>query len=492
MIYSSPEFIILIALALAAYSMARSYRLRFSILLAASAIFYSWAGRLDSLVFFLVILFSWSVVFLSERYPRAKGWLVSFGIAAITLHLLFWKYTPWIASQVQGAHQGFLGGREWLLPLPLGISFFTLQSIAYLTDYYHGDAAFVSFPVYALFKSFFGQLIAGPIVRASQLFPQLERLERPKPAEVSLGLSLFVFGFIKKVGVADRVAFFVDLVFSAPQNFGRLVLLKALLGYAVQIWADFSGYIDMGRGAALMFGIHLPENFLSPYFARSPSEFWMRWHITLSQWIRDYLFTPLALAGRRLSEHGAFFGVVLTMFIAGLWHGAGWNYVIFGLYHGLLLVLERKFRFRWPGLDAVPWLARAREVLKGLFMFCLVLGGWLIFRSESLRGVGSFLRGLAFDTGGLPGQAKGRSIYIGLAFCFLTQALSYYDLREERWLVLAPLKERVSRIVERLEVRSSALLSLGGFCVGAGLAALLIGTILMRPPQGKAFIYFQF
>ena len=180
------------------------------------------------------------------------------------------------------------------MPLPVGISFFTLQSIAYMVDYSRGQTEFVSLPVYALFKSFFAQLLAGPIVRGSQLNPQLKVLRRAEPAEISLGVSLFVLGFVKKMVVADRVAYFVDAVFSSPQNFGRYALLKALLGYTVQIWADFSGYTDMGRGAALILGIRLPENFLSPYFSQSPSEFWRRWHITLSTWITDYIFTPLA------------------------------------------------------------------------------------------------------------------------------------------------------------------------------------------------------
>jgi alginate O-acetyltransferase complex protein AlgI len=487
MIYSSPEFLLLLCLTLAGYALAGSYRARFLVLLAASFIYYAWAGLFDSIVFALVIAVSWLAVALSERYPSAKSRLIPLGIALLSLHLLFWKYTPWIVGQVQAICPGFLAGRELFFPLPLGISFFTLQSIAYLVDYSSGRAEFVSLPTYALFKSFFAQLLAGPIVRGAQLFPQLARLEKPKPSEFSLGLALFVLGFFKKMAVADRIAFFVDVVFAAPGRFGRVILIKALLGYAVEIWADFSGYTDMGRGAALMLGIRLPENFLSPYFAQTPSEFWKRWHITLSEWIKDYLFTPLALAGRRLSARGLFYAAMLTMLIAGLWHGAGWNFALFGLYHGVLLVLERQFTFpAWPG-RLRPLRAAARTGL----MFGLVLGGWLLFRVTDLSLLGSYLKGLAFGSVDHEAATMGRGVFPLLALCLGLQAAFYYDLRTERWVFLTPVKEAVARRLALIAPRKPALAA-AGLCAGVLLAAVFAGTILLRPPQTRGFIYFQF
>lgn len=481
MIYSNPEFIILFSATLGLYSLFNSYRSRFLILLTASILFYLWAGVFDGIVFLFVILMSWLAAALGERYPAAKNRLISLGIVLLAAHLLFWKYAPWIISQVQYIYPSFWGGRALFLPLPLGISFFTLQSIAYLVDYSRGQAEFVGLPTYALFKSFFAQLLAGPIVRGSQLFSQLKELKKPTESDVSLGLTLFVLGFFKKTAVANRVALFVDTIFAAPDQFGRVILAKALLGYAVQIWADFSGYTDMGRGAALMVGIRLPENFLSPYLAKTPSEFWRRWHITLSEWIKDYLFTPLALTFRRLSVNGIFYAAVITMLIAGLWHGAGWNFLLFGIYHGALLVFERKLRIL-P--DPPESLAPLWSGLQTALLFSLVLLGWLLFRLESMDLLWAFLKGLALDSGVRQPPITGRSIYWGLFFCFFLQGLCYYDFRSERWVFLAPLKEAIAR----KKIANPA----AGLCAGALLAAVFTGAILLRPPRTGGFIYFQF
>ena len=488
MIYSNPEFFLLFGLTLAAYSLARSYGLRFSILLAASLAFYAWAGVFDTLIFVLVILVSWLAVALSERYPGAKRRLIPVGICVITAHLFVWKYAAWLLGEIQRVLPGFLGGRHLFLPLPVGISFFTLQSIAYLVDYSRGQTEFVSLPVYALFKSFFAQLLAGPIVRGSQLNPQLKTLPRPQASEVTLGISLFVLGFVKKMAVADRVAYYADAVFSSPQHFGRAALLKALLAYTVQIWADFSGYTDMGRGAALILGVKLPENFLSPYLSQTPSEFWRRWHITLSTWIKDYIFTPLALRSRELGAQGLFFfAAVTTMLIAGIWHGAGWNFALFGLYHGLLLVLEKLGVL--PRDPRSPW--SARGFVQTLVMFALIMGGWLVFRIESMHQLGAFLRGLALGSAA-PQAATGRSVLWLAALCMLLQTAFYYDPGRKRWVFLAPLKEAIVRRLDRLTERESALAPAAGLCAGAALAAIVMGALLLRPEHPRGFIYFQF
>jgi alginate O-acetyltransferase complex protein AlgI len=487
MIYSNPEFFILFGLTLALYSFARSYRLRFFILLAASLTFYAWAGLFDALIFVLVILVSWSAVALSQKYPERKGWLIPLGIVVITAHLFVWKYASWLIGEAQSVWPGFLGGHELFLPLPVGISFFTLQSIAYLVDYSRGQTEFVTLPVYALFKSFFAQLLAGPIVRGSQLNPQLKKLIRPTPQQVTLGICLFVLGFVKKMAVADRVAYFVDAVFSSPQNFGRHALLKALLGYTVQIWADFSGYTDMGRGAALILGIRLPENFLSPYFSQSPSEFWRRWHITLSTWITDYIFTPLALRSRALGAQGLFFfAAVTTMLIAGIWHGAGWNFALFGLYHGFLLVLEKQGVLPRDPSDPWSW----RGALKILLMFALIEGGWLVFRIESMHQLSFFLKGLAYGSATAQ-PATGRSVYWMAAFCLVIQAAFYYDPRKKDWVFLTPLKDAAARRFAAFDGKSAAA-SFAGACAGAALAAILVGALFLRPEHTRGFIYFQF
>ena len=293
MVYAKPEYLVLIATVVAIYPWLRPPSSKQAFLIAASLVFYAWAGLFDTGIFLAVVVSSWAAVALARAYPRARRAFLTGGIVVMLLHLAFWKYAFWGQQNVQYFFPAFLRGWDLTFPLPVGISFFTLQGVAYLVDYMRGDARFMTFPRYLLFKSFFPQLVAGPIVRSRQLLPQLEALRSPRAMEFFEGVSLFILGFFKKTQLADRVAPFVDRVFAEPAQFNRLVLIQAALGYSVQIWADFSGYTDMGRGSAKMLGITLPENFLSPYLSRSPSEFWRRWHITLSQWIRDYLYIPL-------------------------------------------------------------------------------------------------------------------------------------------------------------------------------------------------------
>src|SRR6185295_14430513 len=194
-------------------------------------------------------------------------------------HLVTWKYLPWLLN--------------WKSVVPLGISFYTLQKIGYLADVYRGKSKPISLRQYLLFNGFFAQLIAGPITRASVLIAQLERLEPLRKSNLMTGAGLFALGFFKKVIIADNLGVFVDRVFGHVPGHGRIELLLAVIAFTSQLWADISGYTDMGRGAAKMFGIELPENFASPFLSRGPSEFWRRWHITVSEWFRDCLFTPL-------------------------------------------------------------------------------------------------------------------------------------------------------------------------------------------------------
>lgn len=484
MLYYSPEFIVLLAATLAAYGAAPSPRARRAVLLASSLAFTVWGGVFDALVLAGVLLATWLPVALAERFPAARGRLVAAGIALVTANLVYWKYTAWALGEAHRVFPGLLGGREPVLPLPIGISFITLQSVAYLIDYGREQAPYAGLPRLALFKAFFAQLVAGPVVRARQLLPQLEALARPSSRDLALGIALFTFGFFKKVAVADRLGFFVDGIFASPGDYGRGVLFKALLGYSVQLWADFSGYTDMGIGAALMFGVRLPENFLSPYFSRTPSEFWQRWHITLSLWIRDYVFTPMALAFTRRTSQGVFLAALATMLLAGFWHGAGWHYPLFGFYHGALLILERKVRFP-KAFSPSPALKACLQVP---FMFCLTLGGWVIFRSESPAILWAFVKGLALGGGHTPMEARGFSIYLGLAFCFATQALLYVDLIKEDQPVLSALGGAWRRSFPRMEAPGAG----AGALAGLALAGLFAGTILLRSSQARAFIYFQF
>ncbi len=484
MIYSNPEFVLFFLVTAGAFFLARGYEARFRVLLAASLVFYAWAGLFDTLIFIFVVVVSWLATALTNRYPDGKAWFIRSGIVLMTAHLFFWKYAPWAVGQVQIVFPSFWGGQRLSLPLPIGISFFTLQGIAYLVDYSRAEAKYMPLSMYLLFKSFFAQLVAGPIVRAWQLLPQLEKLERPSPEDVSIGLMLFTRGFFKKLVIGDRVGYFVDIVFSEPASFGRMVLLKALLGYTVQIWADFSGYTDMGRGAARILGIRLPENFLSPYLARTPSEFWRRWHITLSQWIKDYIYMPLALGGGRGALRGVGI-VVLTMAISGLWHGASWHFVIWGLYHGVLLGLEHHSSWRSQPSDS-----GSKAVFQTALTLSLVVFGWLIFRVENLEVLAAYLGGLWSDAGVKAAPSQGLGIVLGVVYCALDHVLFYRDARSGELTFLEPVRAAVSRIAGGDEAAPLPLA--GTFLAGTALAAVFIGSIVMRPAASKAFIYFQF
>ncbi len=478
MVYSNPEFVLLFLSTLGAYLIAPGRSARFAVLLLASLVFYSWAGLADGAIFLAVVAVSWLAVALARRYPGRRRFFIRAGITVMLGHLFFWKYASWAAGQVQRVWPAFLGGAEFHLPLPVGISFFTLQGIAYLADYASNDAKYMGFSTYLLFKSFFAQLVAGPIVRARQLLPQLERLERPSREDLSAGLALFTLGFFKKLVMADRMGRFVDEVFLQPEVFRRAVLLRAILAYSVQIWADFSGYTDMGRGAARMLGIRLPENFLSPYLARSPSEFWRRWHITLSEWIRDYLYIPLG--GSRGSKARAALVAVLTFALCGLWHGASWHFLVWGLYHGLLLVIERRSGLGEPSIPGLP-----ARLLRVAAMFTLVSFGWLIFRADSIPALLAYIQALVFEGGTAPNSENGRWVYCFLALTFLINAAGYRELETGRRPALVWLGDtRAWKLFAARPALASVL--------GALLAAAFAGSVFFRVEGGGAFIYFQF
>ena len=476
MIYSNPEFFILYAVTFTAYLLSSSYRARFLTLLFASAFFYAWSGWVDSLIFAAGIAGSGSSTLLAHHYPSRKKAFFTGGVVVMALHLFFWKYAPWLCGETQKLWPPFLDGASLNLPLPVGISFFTLQGIAYLVDYERGQAKYMAFPKYVLFKSFFAQLVSGPIVRVHELLPQLERLPRPRVADVTEGLGLFARGLFKKLILADRTAIYVDMAFKYPSRYDRVSLLMGVLGFTVQIWADFSGYTDMGRGVARMLGIHLPENFKAPYFAKKPSEFWQRWHITLSQWIRDYIYIPLG--GSRGNPLRVLGVVTLTMVISGLWHGANWTFLLWGFYHGVLLGMER-LASAHQGCGRV-W-ARVptplREVLLTVTMFCATAGGWLLFRANGLHGLSAYARHLLSPGGsdGLPSSM----IFLGFALCLALQALEYYNL--------VPMLRR--QITARLCLSSHAF----EFIVGSGAALLVIASLFFRTSSmSGSFIYFQF
>jgi alginate O-acetyltransferase complex protein AlgI len=310
---------------------------------------------------------------------------------------------------------------EWL---PLGISFYTFQVIAYLVDLSRGKVACErNFLVFGVFKCFYGQLVAGPIVRAHELIPQLKNKRRFRAGDFYLGLYLMIGGLALKVFVADTLAQFVDYGFDDPSGLEVTTAWLTLYGFAVQILCDFWGYSTVAIGVGLMYGIRLPLNFNLPYHATSIREFWHRWHITLSQWLRDYLYIPLG--GNRHHQNRNLF---LTMLLGGLWHGASWNFVIWGAGHGLWLVAERLIPDKFgkvPGIKIVKWLVLIHGV-------CLL---WVFFRAPDFAGAMNYFQALLVPSDTIQDSPPDALIFMLLAFLGISVALgkSFTDRRFLQW-----------------------------------------------------------
>ncbi|MFQ5740868.1 MAG: MBOAT family O-acyltransferase [Acidobacteriota bacterium] len=357
------------------------------VLLVASYVFYMWWNP----KFIVLILASTVVDYTAGRLMpgasrRTRRLLLVMSLSANLVLLGFFKYYNFFCSSVAQALG--LAKEAFLLriTLPVGISFYTFQSMSYTIDVYWGRLKPLrNFTDFALFVAFFPQLVAGPIVRARQFLPQLRSWKAPTATRFQEGLSLVLIGLNKKMVFADHFAKVADAYFQdVAGNPGWITAWTGTLAFAMQILFDFSGYTDIARGCAQLMGFHFPVNFNRPYLAANISDFWRRWHISLSSWLRDYLYIPLG--GNRRGPGRTHLNLMITMLLGGLWHGASWNFVVWGGYHGLLLSLFRvaKKRAR-PGWG---WLQSVRPLLTGLataINFLLVLFGWVFFRATSFQ-----------------------------------------------------------------------------------------------------------
>jgi alginate O-acetyltransferase complex protein AlgI len=348
------------------------------------------------------------------------------------------------------------------LVLPLGISFYTFETISYIVDVYRGKIQPVRNPLdYALYIMFFPHLIAGPIVRPHEFLPQLQRPKRFNWDRMQLGLQFFLLGLFKKAVIADRVQAAVVPVFHDPGAYATPAVWLAVFGFAVEVYCDFSGYSDMAVGAAHFFGFRLPRNFRLPYLADSVVDQWRRWHISLSNWLRDYLYYPLG--GSRGGKLRTCFNQVFTMTICGLWHGANWNFVLWGTYNGVLLAGHRLVA--WPRWCSAAWF-RPVAVVGTFLCFC---GGLVIFRTPSLPAAVVMFQRLAVPTSGLVLEPALMASATALVALVLLGHVVAGAFAWGRWERQAP-----------------------AVAVGAALAALLVAALLLRPEDGSGFIYFQF
>jgi alginate O-acetyltransferase complex protein AlgI len=389
-IFTSFEFVLFFAMVLAGRSLCRSFPAEKWFLLAASYLFYmSWSVPFGLLIL-MTSLIDFSVGLGLGRIDdqRKRRLLLVVSIVANLGVLAFFKYTNFLLGNLEWAATLFgthLNRWHYDIILPAGISFFTFQSMSYTISVYRRQIPPCrSARDFLLYVAFFPQLLAGPIVRAADLLPQIYRRVRANIYEIESGLSQFALGAVKKIVISDQIAPNVDLIFSMPGNYDGFTLWQGVLGYGVQIYCDFSGYSDMAIGCARIMGFHFKENFQMPYSAVSITEFWQRWHISLSSWFRDYLYIPLG--GNRKGTGRTYINLLLTMFLCGLWHGASWNFVLWGGLHGLSLAIHRIWK-NWDPLGLIkeqPVFQFVWTLFSRLLTLGVVFGGWILFRAQSL------------------------------------------------------------------------------------------------------------
>src|SRR3954447_13738832 len=350
-------------------------------ILLASYVFYAWWDW--RFVFLLaastIVNHVLAVAIHRSRTVLARKSFLALAVAFDLGLLGYFKYANFFLSSADN-----LLGTSWIahVVLPVGISFYTFMAISYVVDTYRGELVPASFVRFAVFQAFFPHLVAGPIVRASELLPQLEKPRDPRRVDVSRAFVLVVSGLFLKVVIANHLAtHIVDDVFAAPNRHSSLEVLTATYGYAVQIFADFCGYTNIAIGVALLLGFNFPQNFASPYTAVSLADFWRRWHMTLSRWLRDYLYIPLG--GNRKGRLLTYRNLLLTMLLGGLWHGAAWTFVAWGGIHGGWLALERALGWA-PSSPAARWFGR-------ILTFHVVCFAWIFFRADSFARAGQVI-----------------------------------------------------------------------------------------------------
>ncbi len=385
MLVNSITFLLFHFLFVALYWATKSQKARQVLLLLSSVIFYGWYywPALILLGISMVANYGFSVwIDTSDNKKRA----LTIAVVTNLLSLSWFKYSKFIADNVVGFLEVFgvkADAPEMSAWLPLGISFYTFQIIGYLVDVSRGEVkAERNFLVFGVFKCFYGQLVAGPIVRASELIPQLKTRRTFSAPDFQLGIYYLLSGLAIKICVADMLAQFVDYGFGDPDALSPLTAWATLYGFAFQILSDFWGYSTVAIGLGYMYGIRLPLNFNLPYLSTSLREFWRRWHITLSEWLRDYLYIPLG--GNRKHQDR---NLGLTMLLGGLWHGASWNFVIWGAGHGLLLMIERRIPRFLPQ-------NKFFQLIKLLLVFNGVALLWIFFRAPDFGSALDYLEAM--------------------------------------------------------------------------------------------------
>ena len=465
MVFNSGQFLVflLIVLALDSVLQSRPQPRKWMLLLASYLFYGAWNWTYLALIMASTVIdFEIGKRMRLATFPRR---LLLFSVFVNLGILAFFKYANFLISAFNSgfasAHSSFQINSLDII-LPVGISFFTFQALSYTIDVYRKEIApRQSLLDYALFIAFFPQLVAGPIVRAVEFFKELDIPRLPNSRELNLGIILIVLGLVKKMAVADSLAMVVDPVFDAPHSATATDSLFAVYAYALQIYCDFSGYTDTAIGCALLFGFRFPQNFNYPYIASSFQDFWRRWHMTLSRFLRDYLY--IALGGNRFGPTRTQVNLMLTMILGGLWHGASWNFIFWGLLHGSYLVLERGAQRLIPGFYVSNNLLVI--LLRWIIVFHGVCFAWIFFRAKTFSDALTLIANIS---------------ELSLALLNFTPLIGF--------LTLFGAAHFIGNRYHTNKRLSEGPTWLCGIAIGLALTALWLYT----PAEHKAFIYFQF
>lgn len=474
MLFCSQQFALFFVVVFVAYWALPWQRARVWLLLACSFYFYaSWNHWLAAIIGLTTVM-DYTVARGMEIMPTPR-WRRLLLLLSLIVNLGLLAYFKYANFFLESLEQGLRSaGGQASLPvleviLPIGISFYTFEAINYTVDVYRRRMpAERNLAHFMLFITFFPHLVAGPIVRAHDFLPQIARPKRWDWLRLHLGVQFFVMGLFKKLAIADRMARFTDPVFADPTAYRTGAVWIAVVAYALQIYCDFSGYTDMALGCAHMLGYKLAQNFNMPYLAVNVSEFWRRWHMSLSGWLRDYLFIPLGGSrGGRAQTHR---NLLLTMMLGGLWHGASWTFVAWGVLHGALLIVHRLFQGFCkprPRLDRILQSIPGTALRIGL-TFVSVCLAWVFFRAPTFGVAAEVLKRMVVSHGGRPSAVPDSLLGCTLIVVVLCHVLACSGL----W--------------KRVAVRLPAPV------LGCGYATALSLALLLTPLSGKPFIYFQF
>lgn len=479
MLFNSFEYLIFLPLVVLLYFLLAP-RFRWILLLGASYYFYmSWRAEYALLILFCTAINYFAAIWIDKADTKTKkkailtvDLIISFGV------LFVYKYLGFLTNNLNSALDAFHAA--WHIPtfdilLPVGISFFTFQTLSYTIDVYRGQTKVERhFGIFALFVSFFPQLVAGPIERSENLLPQFHMQKRFDISRITAGLRIILWGLFKKVVLADRLAVLVNTVYNNAQEHSGLTLAVATLAFAFQIYGDFSGYSDIAVGSAKILGFDLMQNFRRPYFSKTTSEFWRRWHISLSSWFRDYVYIPLG--GSRCGKARYYLNNMITFTLSGLWHGAEWTFVVWGVINGVYTSLSHTTRALRERMSARIFTNKTEFIHKIIqvgFTFTLICFSWIFFRANSLSDAVYIITHLFPLNAGAVFAVFGKYQLFCAAFFILLFAAIQYFARGDTAL---------SRLFyRRRSVRYLCYLS-------------LFALIMMFGVTGNetAFIYFQF